>query len=132
MLEPQVGPNDRAGTAPRGHRELDMKRKGKWIVAGVISAALIGGGTGLAVATAGGDDSEPPITGSALQKASAAALDHTGGGKVTGTEVGDEDAYYEVEVTLDNGKRTDVHLDKAFKVVSSAPDSGGDEGSGED
>ncbi|AZQ32516.1 PepSY domain-containing protein [Streptomyces cyaneochromogenes] len=109
-----------------------MKHKGKWIVAGVISAVLIGGGTGLAVATAGGDDSEPPITGSALERASAAALDHTGGGRVTDTEAGDEDAYYEVEVTLDNGKRTDVHLDKDFKVVSSSADSGEDEQNGDD
>ncbi|MFE5812546.1 hypothetical protein ACFQ6S_03880 [Streptomyces sp. NPDC056479] len=100
-----------------------MERKGKWIVAGVVSAALIGGGTGLAVATAGGDDSEQPITGSALRSASAAALEHTGGGKVTDTEVGDEDGYYEVEVTLPDGKRTDVHLDKDFKVIGSMADS---------
>ncbi|KUL21146.1 PepSY domain-containing protein [Streptomyces regalis] len=100
-----------------------MKHKGKWIAAGVISAALIGGGTGLAVATAGGDDSEKPITGSALERASAAALEHTGGGKVTDTEVGDEDGYYEVEVTLGNGRQTDIHLDKDFKVISSSADS---------
>jgi uncharacterized membrane protein YkoI len=102
-----------------------MKRKGKWIVAGVISAVLIGGGTGLSVATAGGDDdsSEKPITGGALTKASAAALEHTGGGKVTDTEVGDEEGYYEVEVTLTDGKRTDVHLDKDFKVLGTEADS---------
>lgn len=100
-----------------------MKRKGKWIVAGVLSAALIGGGTGIAVATADGDDSETPITGTALERASTSALDHTGGGKVTDTEAGDEEGYYEVEVTLDNGKRTDVHLDKDFKVISTAADS---------
>ncbi|GAA4080805.1 hypothetical protein [Streptomyces shaanxiensis] len=101
-----------------------MKRKGKWIVAGVISAALIGGGTGLAVATASGDDdsTEKPITGVALEKASAAALAHMGGGKVTDTEVGDEDGYYEVEVTL-SGKQSDVHLDKDFKVISTEADS---------
>ncbi|MFI7407058.1 PepSY domain-containing protein [Streptomyces sp. NPDC049627] len=104
-----------------------MKRKGTWIVAGVISAALVGGCHGLAVATAGGDDSESPITGSALGRASAAALEHTGGGKVTDTEVGDEDGYYEVEVTLDHGKRTDVHLDKDFKVIGSSADSGEDD-----
>ncbi|WP_328875810.1 PepSY domain-containing protein [Streptomyces sp. NBC_00287] len=101
-----------------------MKRKGKWIVAGVASAALIGGGTGIALATVGGDDSETekPITGSALERASAAALEHTGGGKVTDTEVGDEEGYYEVEVTLGSGKQTDVHLDKDFKVLSSVAD----------
>ncbi|MER5940593.1 hypothetical protein ABT121_25085 [Streptomyces sp. NPDC001928] len=100
-----------------------MKRKGKWIVASVASVALIGGGTGIALATAGGDDSEKPITGSAFDRASAAALAHTGGGKVTDTEVGDEEGYYEVEVTLDDGKRTDVHLDKDFKVLSTVADS---------
>lgn len=101
-----------------------MRHRGKWIVAGVISAALIGGGTGLAVATVGGDDdsSEKPITGVALQKASAAALAHMGGGKVTDTEAGDEDGYYEVEVTL-NGEQNDVHLDKDFKVISTEADS---------
>ena len=42
---------------------------------------------------AGDDDAtEAPITGSALDKATAAALDHTGGGTVTGTEVGDEES----------------------------------------
>ncbi len=102
-----------------------MKRRGKWIVAGVVSAALIGVGTGLAVGSAGGDDdgTEKPITGVALEKASAAALAHMGGGQVTDTEVGDEEGYYEVEVTLGNGKQTDVHLDKDFKVISTEADS---------
>ena len=70
----------------------------------------------------GGDDDEPPITGGALEKATAAALAHTGGGRVTETEVGDEDSYYEVEVTLDDGRQVDVQLDKQFNVVGSEPD----------
>ncbi|NUK92205.1 PepSY domain-containing protein [Streptomyces lunaelactis] len=101
-----------------------MKRRGKWIVGAALSVALVGGGTGIAVATSGGDDSERPITGPPLEKASAAALAHTGGGKVTETEAGDEDGYYEVEVTLDNHKQADVHLDKDFKVIGSNADSG--------
>ena len=101
-----------------------MKRRGKWIVGAVLAAALVGGGTGIALATSGGDDNESPITGPALEKASAAALAYTGGGRVTDTEVGDEDGYYEVEVTLDKGKQTDVHLDKDFKVLGSKVDSG--------
>lgn len=101
-----------------------MKRKGKWIVGAVLSAALIGSGTGIAVSATGGDDTETSISGPALGKASAAALAHTGGGKVTDTEVGDEEGYYEVEVTLDNGKQVDVHLDKDFKVLGSKVDSG--------
>ncbi|MFI1488648.1 hypothetical protein [Streptomyces sp. NPDC020747] len=103
-----------------------MKRKGKWIVGAVLSAALIGGGTGIAVATTGGDDNETPISVPALEKASAAALAYTGEGKVTDSEVGDEEGYYEVEVTLDSGKQADVHLDKDFKVLGSQVD-GGDE-----
>ena len=108
-----------------------MKRKGKWIVGAVLSAALIGGGTGIALAATGGDDNEIPISGVALEKASAAALAYTGEGKVTDTEVGDEDGYYEVEVTLDNGKQTDVHLDKDFKVLGSKVD-GGDKANDKD
>ena len=42
---------------------------------------------------------DQPIGGSALDQASAAALQHTGGGQVTDTEVGDEESYYEVEVS---------------------------------
>ncbi|UUU29009.1 hypothetical protein JIX56_03345 [Streptomyces sp. CA-210063] len=103
-----------------------MKRKGKWIVGAVLSAALIGGGTGIAVSATGGDDTETSISGPALGKASAAALAYTGGGEVTDSEVGDEEGSYEVEVTLDNGKQADVHLDKDFKVLGSEVD-GGDE-----
>ena len=58
------------------------------------------------MAVAGGADddaTDTPITGPALDKASAAALEHTGEGRVTETEVGDEESYYEVEVTLDDG-----------------------------
>lgn len=101
-----------------------MRRKSKWIVGAVLSAALIGGGTGIAVATTGGDDNETPISGPALEKASAAALAYTGGGEVTDSEVGDEEGYYEVEVTLDNGKQADVRLDKDFKVLGSKVDDG--------
>ena len=75
------------------------------ILAGVAFAAVVAGGAGIAAAGGGGDSAEGPdrpITGDALQKASAAALAETGGGRVTGTEVGDEESYYEVEVTRDD------------------------------
>ena len=68
------------------------------------------------------DDNEEPITGEALEKASAAALAHTGGGKVTETEQGDEDSYYEVEVTLPDGSQVDVQLDRDFNVVGDEAD----------
>ncbi|MEA2347692.1 MAG: hypothetical protein QOG62_1479 [Thermoleophilaceae bacterium] len=62
-------------------------------------------------------DSNKAITGSALDRASKVALGETGGGKVTETEEGDEESYYQVEVTMPNGDQTDVNLDKGFNVV---------------
>ena len=67
-------------------------------------------------------DSDEPITGPALEQASDAALEHTGGGVVSETEVGDEDSYYEVEVTLDDGSQVDVQLDENFNVVGEEAD----------
>ena len=98
-----------------------MKRKLAVAAALVAGAGAASGGAAIA---AGGDDdgTDSPITGSALDNATAAALEHTRGGKVTGTEVGDEESYYEVEVTLDGGRQVDVQLDKSFNVVSSEGD----------
>ena len=95
-----------------------------WIICGgVLAAAIVIGGSagGLAIAT-GGDDDEAPITGEALDRASQAALEHTGEGRVTETEVGDEESYYEVEVTLDDGSQVDVQLDENFNVVGDEAD----------
>src|ERR687898_298295 len=100
------------------------------LIAAAVVAALGAGGAAIAVATGGDDDgSDKPITGSALERASAAALDHTGGGRVTGTEVGDEEGYYEVEVTRGDGSQVDVHLGRDFKVLGAQSD---DDGSGDD
>ncbi len=89
------------------------------IVAGVLAVA--GGVTGGVAVAAGGDDdaTQKPITGSALDRAKEAALAHTGEGRVTETEVGDEESYYEVEVTLDDGSQVDVQLNRSFEVVGS-------------
>lgn len=87
-----------------------------------IGIAATIGIAGIATAAVRGDDNEQPITGAALITASAAALAHTGEGRVTETEIGDEDSYYEVEVTLDDGRQVDVQLDKDFRVVSAAAD----------
>ena len=101
----------------------------------VATGVTAGIATGIAAASSG-DDSEGPITGDALQQASDAALASTGSGKVTDTEVGDEESYYEVEVTLDNGDEVDVQLDKNFRVVGSTTDgpegTEGDEGADSD
>jgi hypothetical protein len=68
------------------------------------------------------DETDTAITGPDLERASRVALDHMGEGRVTGTEVGDEESYYEIEVTLDDDSQVDVQLDEAFNVVSSDPD----------
>jgi uncharacterized membrane protein YkoI len=91
----------------------------------VVAAAALAAGVGIvtagAVAATGGD-TDTPITGPALARASEAALEHMGGGRVTGTEVGDEDSFYEVEVTLADGSQVDVQLDANFKVVETMRD----------
>ena len=100
-----------------------MKRSTKIATLGVSALLVAGAGTGIAVAGGGGgDDNEAPISGTDLDQASAAALEHTGGGSVTETEVGDEESYYEVEVSLDDGSQVDVQLDEAFNVVSDEAD----------
>ena len=100
-----------------------MKRRTRFTIAATGVVAIAAAGTGIAVAS-GGDDNNTPITGPALQQASQVALQATGGGRVTETEVGDEESYYQVEVTLDDGSQVDVQLDKAFTVVGSKTDSG--------
>ncbi len=108
-----------------------MTKRRKIVIAGASVLALGAAGAGIATA-GGGGDSEQPIDSASLDEASAAALEHTGGGAVSDTEVGDEESYYEVEVTLDDGSQVDVQLDKSFNVVGSEGDgSGEDEGSGE-
>ncbi|HEU4807224.1 MAG TPA: PepSY domain-containing protein [Homoserinimonas sp.] len=101
-------------------------RKRIIVVAVAVTAACLAGG-GAAIASGFGinedDTADTPITGAALDQAIAAALAATGGGSVTGTEVGDEESYYEVEVTLKNGHQVDVQLDKQFAVVEQEGDS---------
>ena len=74
----------------------------------------------------GPNDRDIPITGPALEQASAAALAHLGEGRVTETEIEDEESYYEVEVTLDNGSQVDVQLDEAYNVVGTEHGNGSD------
>jgi hypothetical protein len=96
------------------------------VVIGVVSA-------GFAIAAGGGD--EQPLTGSTLEKATDAALAHTGGGTVVETETGDDGAAYSVEIRLDDGSQVEVNIDGNFEVIGSEADddsAGEDEGSGDD
>jgi uncharacterized membrane protein YkoI len=112
------------------------KIKGAVIAIAAIAAVAVGGAA-IAGAAGGGDDggSDRAISGHALDRASAAALAETGGGKVTETEVGDEEGAYEVEVIRPDGSQVDVHLDKDFTVLGSADDddrSGENDGASDD
>ncbi|HEY0509118.1 MAG TPA: hypothetical protein VGD12_13765 [Blastococcus sp.] len=97
------------------------------LIIGAGAAAVLAAGAGIAAAAGGSDGDtaegrDVAISGPALQKAGDAALAETGGGEVTGTEVGDEESYYEVEVTLGDGSQVDVQLDKDFAVVGRSAD----------
>jgi hypothetical protein len=88
------------------------------VAAGVALLLLIGAG----VAYATGSDSPQQSAGPNMEKAKSIALDHTNDGSVTGTELDDEEGYYEVEVTKDDGSQVDVHLDRNFNVLGTPAD----------
>ena len=127
-----------------------MNDKVKGVLAAIAAIGALGAGGAAIAGAAGGDETsaqqpaqpatapsaeneagenenEAPIGGSALDRASAAALEHTGGGQVSETEVGDEESYYEVEVTRDDGSQVDVQLDRGFNVVGAEDEGSGDE-----
>jgi uncharacterized membrane protein YkoI len=107
-----------------------MGKRVKLAVGGALAVVVLAvSGVAIAGVTGGDDDgSDKAITGQALDRASAAALEHTGGGKVTETEAGDEEGAYEVEVTRADGSQVDVHLDKDFNVISDSADEESDDG----
>ena len=112
-----------------------MDRRKKLIVGAIVALAVIGGGTGIAIATGLGDDE--PLTGSTLEQATAAALEHTGGGTVIESEAGDGGAAYGVEIRLDDGSVVEVALDENFNVIGQESDDDGaneneDEGAADD
>lgn len=116
-----------------------MQRLTKSILVGAGAIGLALGGYGVASASTGtvnqvpsaeadddgpgeSNDSDTPLTGSDLDQAVAAALEHTGGGDVTETEVGDDGAAYGVEIRLDDGSQVEVNLDADFNVIGSEAD----------
>jgi uncharacterized membrane protein YkoI len=101
-----------------------MTRKIAVLAVLILAVGAISAGFAIA---AGGDD-DKPLTGSNLEKATAAALAHTGGGTVVETEVGDDGAAYGVEVRLDDGRVVEVNLDESFDVVGQEND---DDGAGD-
>src|SRR5688500_1007696 len=113
------------------HGGIDMEVNKKSAIG--AASVLAAGATAAGIAVAGGgDDNEAPIRGPALDKASSAALEATGEGTVTETEAGDEESYYEVEVTLEDGTQTDVQVNRNFEVVGSETDGPEEDESGAD
>lgn len=106
-----------------------MRTKTKVVTAG--AAALVVAGAAATVSVATGSDDQP-LEGSQLERATAAALAHTGEGSVVESEVGDGAASYEVEVRLDDGSVVEVQLDERFDVIGDAIDDDGNEGSDDD
>jgi outer membrane lipoprotein SlyB len=89
-----------------------MQPKTKWLTGAAVAVALVGGGTGVAVAATSGDD-EQPLSGSTLDRA------------VVETEAGDDGAAYSVEVRLDDGSQVEVNLDRDFTVIGHEADDDG-------
>jgi hypothetical protein len=101
-----------------------MDRKTRWIAGGALAIVLIAAGTAIAVATGAGDDDQP-LSGSNLERATTAALEHTGGGTVIETEAGDDGAAYGVEIRLEDGSVVEVSLDENFNVIGEEADDDG-------
>jgi uncharacterized membrane protein YkoI len=107
-----------------------MHRTTKLIAGGALAVALIGAGTGMAVA--GSDDESDDggsLSGSTREKAEAAALEATGGGRVSEAEHADDGGTYSVEVIVESGRHIEVKLDDNFHVIDQATD---DDGTGND
>jgi uncharacterized membrane protein YkoI len=101
---------------------IEMKNQIMWLLAVAVTAAAA---IPPAMAHAGQGESaakDVAIVGDDLIRATEVALAHVGGGSVTGTEVDDEESYYEVEVTREDGAQIDVQLDEKFEVVGTELD----------
>ena len=79
-----------------------------------VAAAVVASGAALAT----NDDGEGHVTGTQADRATAAALKATGGGKANSVERDSENgATWEVEVTKMDGNTVDVRLDDNYAVV---------------
>ncbi len=108
---------------PTKEHDVTPKTRKRTLILAAIATVTVGGSAAVAGATRADDDSsDTPIPAAELVRASSAALAHTGGGRVTETEVGDEDGYYEVEITRADGSQVDVHLDRDFTVSGTKAD----------
>jgi uncharacterized membrane protein YkoI len=92
------------------------------IVAAAALMLLVG--AGVAYASGSGGDTSGQATGPNLDKAKSVALEQVNG-QVTGSEVGDEEGAYQIEVTKADGTKVDVNIDKNFNVINAQADNEG-------
>jgi uncharacterized membrane protein YkoI len=108
-----------------------MERRTRLGIGGAVAIAVIAAGSTLGIAAAtGGDDEE--LTGPDRDRAVAAALASTGGGRAVETEAGDDGAAYTVEVRRPDGSVVEVQLDAGFTVTGNVADDDGSGGEGQD
>jgi Peptidase propeptide and YPEB domain len=107
-----------------------VKRSTKLIAGGALAVALIGAGAGMAVAGSNDESNDGgALSGSTRDRAVAAALEATGGGRVSEAENADDGGTYSVEVIVEGGRHIEVKLDGKFHVIDQATD---DDGNGDD
>jgi uncharacterized membrane protein YkoI len=107
-----------------------MTRKLVLLVLGAVAVVAVT--VGVAAPAVGGDDDDAALSGATLERASAAALEHTGGGTVVDSEQGDDGAAYGVEIRLADGSQVEVTLDSEFNVIGQETDDDSGEGADED
>lgn len=90
----------------------------KKFVIGTASVLIVLGATGTGVAVATNDDGDSTVSGAKADRATAAALEATGGGQANSVERDSENgATWEVEVTKPDGATVDVRLDGNYRLV---------------
>ena len=97
-----------------------MDGRTKVALGAAAAVAVVAIGAGVGVAASGDDDA--PLRGDRYDRATAAALQETGGGTVLETEVGDDGAAYSVEIRTDDGGVVEIQLDERFDVIGSEAD----------
>ena len=99
-----------------------MQRTRRAVLIAAATGALVAGGAGAAIAVSGGDgdrgdDGDRSVTGTAADRARAAALAITGGTANSVERDGEDGATWEVEVVKPDGAQVDVRLDDRFRLV---------------
>jgi uncharacterized membrane protein YkoI len=98
-----------------------VSTRAKMMVVVAAGAVLLLVGAGVAYATGSGGDPSEQAAGTNLDKAKSVALQEVNG-QVTGSEVGDEEGAYQIEVTRPDGTQVDVNIDKNFNVINAKAD----------